>query len=669
MTLTGVGGVGKTRLALRVACEAQPSFQNGVWWVELSGLRQGALLAHTIAEALPLADQTTRPMIDVLVDYLADRKLLLVLDTCEHLADACAMVAEALLRTAPGVRILATSRRVLGVAAEEVFTVEPLPVPTIGAAPAAGVETVDAVALLAARAAEAVPGFSVTDANRAELVGMCRRLEGLPLALELAAARLREWPVAELARRLGDRFAVLGETDAVVEPPWHQALRTAIGWSHQLCSPAERLVWARLSVFAGSFDAEATRRVCADALLPEERIPGLLAALVDKSIVTWNPTGGGERYRMLDTLREFGADWLRRLGEEHQLRCRHRQYFQELAHSADGAWIGPDQIAWRDRMVAEFANLRAALDFCLAEQDGHSALQMGGALWFLWYACGFAKEGEHYLDRALELDATPGPDRAKALWARGVLSHTLGDMETGLRFVGIFREATAEEADETAPVAAVFLEGASLALSGRQTQAAKVLDTAPRTPPPPGRYDAAWPLLQIARAFVHIQLGQIAEAALVADGLCAVCDRHGETHARAWGDYVRALAALGLGQAEEAAAHARVALEGKRRVHDSVGIATALDVLASATVASGHAERGAQLLGIADRAWQALGSPQMGAPELVAARQACEEQARRLIGDAAYQTAFRAGYDTDLDTGIACALNTSEAAPPHAEAD
>ncbi len=247
VTPTGVGGVGKTRLALRTAYEAQPSFRDGVWWVELSALRQGELLAHTVAEALPLTDQTIRPMIDVLVDYLADRELLLVLDTCEHLTDACAMAAEALLRAAPGLRVLATSRRLLGVVGEEVFTVEPLPVPTteaMGAVGAAGadpvdaVDGVDAVALLAARAAEAVPGFAVTDVNRRDVVALCRRLEGLPLALELAAARLREQSVAQLARRLEDRFAVLGETNELVdgaEPPWHQALRTAIGWSHQLC--------------------------------------------------------------------------------------------------------------------------------------------------------------------------------------------------------------------------------------------------------------------------------------------------------------------------------------------------------------------------------------------------------------------------------------------------
>ncbi|MCX5205659.1 NB-ARC domain-containing protein [Streptomyces sp. NBC_00237] len=669
VTLAGVGGVGKTRLALRAAHEVQASFRDGVWWVELSSLRRGALLAHTVTEVLALVDQTTRPVIDVLADYLAGREALLVLDTCEHLVHECGLAADVLLRAAPGLRILVTSRRPLGIHVERLLTVDPLPVPEDEGAPCGGA---DAMALLAARAAEAVPGFEVTDANRPDLVRLCRCLDGLPLAIELAAARLRDLSVADLTEKLDDRFAVLGTTDEVVydaEPPWHQALRTAIGWSHELCTPAERLLWARLSVLVGGFDVEAARAVCADARLPEETILGLLSSLTDKSVVRWEPTGGGERYRMLDTIREFGAAWLRGLGEESTLRHRHRDYFRALAQAADAAWMGPDQIAWHDRTTAEHANLRAALDFCLAEQDGHSGLQMAGALWFFWYACGFAQEGEYYLDRALDLDPTPGPDRAKALWARGMVGQTMGDMETGLRLIGTFREAAADETDETVPAAAAILEGACLALSGRQTRAAEVLDAAPRTPPPPGRYDAAWSLVQVARAFVHIQLGQVAEAAVVADGLCAVCDRHGETHARAWGDYLRALAALALGRAAEAEAHAREALDGKRRVRDSLGIAMALEALAAARLVSGHAERAAQLLGTADRVWQTLGSPQLGAPELVAARQACEEQARQAIGDDNFEAAFRASYDSDPDAGITHALHAPGTASAHPDID
>ncbi|MEV0322378.1 ATP-binding protein [Streptomyces sp. NPDC050658] len=673
VTLTGVGGVGKTRLALRAAHEAQPSFRDGTWWVDLSALRRGEFLAHVVAEALPLADQTAKPMIDVLAGYLADRELLLVLDTCEHLVDECAPTIEALLAAAPGLRILATSRRLLGIRPEHLLTVAPLPVGDRDGGGRGGEEAA-AVALLTARAAEAVPGFAVTDADRPGLVRLCRRLDGLPLAIELAAARLRDLSPAELTARLDDRFAVLGTTEEVVdeaEPPWHQALRTAIGWSHELCSPAERLLWARLSVFAGGFDAEAARRVCADARLPEDTVEGLLTGLADTSLLVSAPGGGpGPRFRMLDTIREFGAFWLRKLGEERTLRHRHRDHYRALAHRADTAWMGPEQVAWYERVVAEYANFRAALDLCLAEEDGHTAMDMGGALWFLWVACGFAREGRHYLERALALSPAPGPVLTKGLWACGATAVIQGDAEAGPRLAADMRTAAVQEADGTAPVdetvavAVLQLEGTSLMASGQLARAAEILDAVPRSPSVDGRYAAAWSMARSVRAFVHVHLGQSAQAAAVAGQVRAECARRDETWSRAWADYMCALAAMGLGRAEEAAALARTVVDGKRRLNDRSGMAMAIDLLASAAIASGQAEHAARLLGTAEQLWHPLGAPQSNVPELVAARAACEKQARGLIGDDAYTTAFRTGYDTAPDDAIAYALTPPTAAAP-----
>ncbi|MBB6554176.1 ATP-binding protein [Nonomuraea rubra] len=277
VTLTGVGGVGKSRLALRAAADLRPEFGGGAWLVELSPLLDGSLLPHAIAEALRLTDQTTRPMIEVLAEHLYGREVLLVLDTCEHLAGPCSATVTTLLDAVPGLRVLATSRRPLEAPGELVIVVDPLPVPPSGSTgPASG----DAVALLAERAAETVPGFDLAEEDQEAVGRLCRRLEGIPLAIELAAARLRELPVARLADRLDDRFSALEDDPAATAgPPWHQALRTAIGWSHELCEPAERLLWARLSVFAGDFDAEAVREICADERLPEADIGLLLDAL------------------------------------------------------------------------------------------------------------------------------------------------------------------------------------------------------------------------------------------------------------------------------------------------------------------------------------------------------------------------------------------------------
>ncbi|POX36529.1 LuxR family transcriptional regulator [Streptomyces sp. Ru73] len=676
VTLTGVGGVGKTRLALRAAYEAQPAFRDGVWWVELSPLRHGSLLAHTIAEALPLGDQTTRPMIEVLVEYLAGRELLLVLDTCEHLVDECALVAEALLREAPGVRILVTTRRPLGVVGERLLTVAPLSVPEkdSGGRNGRGVAgEADAVALLAARAAEVVPGFAVTAANRPDLVRLCRRLDGLPLAIELAAARLRELSVAELAARLEDRFAVLGDTDTVVsdaEPPWHQALRTAIGWSHELCTPAERLAWARLSVFAGGFDAEAARQVCADGILPAGDVPGLLNALTDKSLLIRQPATGGERYRMLDTIREYGAGWLRGLGEEDALRRRHRDHYLRLARAGDAAWIGPDQYAWYDRTTAEHDNLRAALEYSLAVRDGpgdHAALELAGALWFFWHGCGFTKEGQHYLDRALAADTAPSPARVKALYACSQLLLYLGDLpgiedRTAACAALAARFGDAERSLATA---------ADLRLAVLRGDTAQTLSLAEKLLAAPWRQrpPAFLPLIALVMgAHAHVTAGRFEQAMAMLDELSAVCEGHGERCVRAWGDLVRSQAELARGRPRAAQEYARAALRVKHRLHDGTGSGMALDVLAQAGAALGHSRHAARLLGLALQVWDTLGRPQAGVPALITARRACERQVRAALGDRPYETAFRAGYHADLDTGIAGVLGDRlplAPPPPH----
>lgn len=657
MTLTGVGGVGKTRLAQAVADSVQAQFRDGTWFAELSPLRDGALVAHVIAETLPLADQTTRPMIDVVAEYLAEREALLVLDTCEHLADACALVSETLLRAAPGLRILATSRRPLNLIAEEVLVLDPLPVPDEDDT-ATGEE--DAVTLLAERARQSVPGFTLTDANRPDLVRLCRRLEGLPLAIELAAARLREMSVTELTARLEDRFGVLGNDREAVhdaDPPWHQALRTAIGWSHQWCSPEERLLWARLSVFAGSFSSEAARQVCADERLPDEDLLELLRGLTEKSILIWLPTGDGERYRMLDTIREFGGHWLRALGEEEGLRQRHRDHYLALAHQGNTAWLGPDQYAWCRRLTAEHDNLRTAVEFSLDQPADHAAVKLTGALWFYWHSCGFNREGLHHLEGALALDTEPSRARAQALWACSLILSDLGDARAG----GVRAAECAETAellgDTEAADEARAMTAFAAVLSG-DTQRAKELAQ--------GLFEdhrcadgLAHAVLASALFLGHVHTydGQIEQAITVLEHLRADCERYGEVWMRAYAEYLLARAELARGHHEAARHLGRAALEVKQRLNDRLGVAMCLDVIAAATAAGGLGERAARLLGMAQQLWDTLGKPQLGLPEWVAARERCETQARLAVGDRAYEAAYEAGRTATWPTGVAYALN------------
>ncbi|MCK2220061.1 ATPase [Actinomadura sp. ATCC 31491] len=655
VTLTGVGGVGKSRLALRVAAALRPEFGGGAWLVELSPLDDGTLVPHAIAEALRLTDQTTRPMTEVLAEHLAGREVLLVLDTCEHLVADCATTVETLLAAVPGLRVLATSRRPLEVPGELVYVVEPLPVPD-----ATGAGSRDAVALLAERAAEALPGFEVDERNEAAVVRLCRRLEGLPLAIELAAARLRDYPVEHLADRLDDRFAALddeapGTGQGGADPPWHRALRTAVGWSHELCEPAERLLWARLSVFAGDFGAEAVREVCADERLPEQDIGLLLDALADESILTWMPTGAGERYRMLDTLREYGAGWLRDLGEQERFRRRHRDHFRAMAARGAAGWLGPGQMSWYDRMVGEHDNLRAALETSLAAQDGPAAVELAGTLAFFWYGCGYAKEGRHYLAQALDLHCPPGPALVQALWADGLLAATQGDA-AGAEARAAWCAAVAGADDPYARQCVKALRSAAGVIRGDLLQTMAESEEAHLTRWSGEELTIAGLLALLCRAHALTVDGVIDEAIAVLDDLRALCDQRSELSMRSHGDLLRGQAELCRGRLGAAVVYAQAALRVKRRLHDSFGIGLTVDLLALAAGAAGRAQRAARLLGLAQRIWSTHGQAQANVPAWVEARRECERQARDTLGDNAYHVAFRTGYDSDIDAGIAYAL-------------
>ncbi|PWI18787.1 hypothetical protein DI272_35095 [Streptomyces sp. Act143] len=649
VTLTGVGGVGKTRVAWAVARTAHTRFRDGVWFVELSSLSEESLVPHVIAEALQLADQTTRPVIDAVAEYLADREALLVLDTCEHLVDGCALTAEALLRAAPGLRVLTTSRRPLGMMAEEVLRVDPLPVPE------GRRSTTDAMVLFTERAREAVPDFRVTDANRADVVQLCRRLEGLPLALELAAARLRELPLTELAERLDDRFALLGDTEKAVpdaDPPWHQALRTAIGWSHELCTPAERLLWARLSVFAGGFEAEAVLHVCADERLAADSVVELLAALVDKSILTWQPDQHAERFRMLDTVREYGGHWLRELGEQDLLRRRHRDYCLALVREGCAAWIGPHQHTWQRRMTDQVDNLRAALEYSLRHPEGHAALELAGGLWFFWHCLGFHHEGHHYLERALACDPTPGRERGQALWASSLVLSSLGDPDAGearaTECAGLAERLDDAELRDHARAMLAF----AAILRGDSARAVPLAQELLDKHDCAGALGHPWMAAGLFRGQAHLLEGRVEDALVVLEHLHSDCARHGERWMRGYADYMLARAESARGRHEAARRHGRAALRAKQQLNDRLGMAMALDVLTVAAAGEGRGAQTAYLLGLTHRLWATVGQSQVGVAAWITARERCEKQAREAMGDASYEEAFRAGCETDLATAV-----------------
>ncbi|MEO3975014.1 regulator [Streptomyces sp. CAU 1734] len=668
ITLVGSGGVGKSRLALRAARQAVPAFRDGVAWADLSSLHGDRLLLATVSDACDLWDHTPRMPVDALCEWLAEKKILLVLDSCEHLVAPCRALVGDLLTVVPGLTVLATSREPLGLAAERLTEVEPL-----------RADGPDALELFTRRLAAArgdEPGAAAdgrTEAadGRAEGAGgdpgvagsagaawICRRLEGIPLALELAAAQAGRTSVAEVAVRLDDRFDVLlADAGARVKPDRHRAMRTTIGWSHELCAPLERLLWARLTVFRGDFDEMSARAVCAGGPLGAEMIGPLLDRLVDVSVLkAYKAMGGtGIRYRMLDTIREYGGLWLRELAEENAVADRHAEHFLEFARRAADGWLGSEQAHWY-RMVGEaHTNLCTALDHLLISAPAR-ALRLVGLIGFFWSCCGHLHEARDYLGQALDAGPDSGPDRTRALWALGVTVTLQGEYERAQRISDACTLSAARDAEPEGTLEAAYLSGLIALLKGRAAEAdrmaADALDAAPGSPfDSPGRLRC-----HLVRVFALTGLGRLPEARKRALWLRRGCVDRGESWTRAYLDYQLCLIALFAGEPLDAAEHARAMLACKQGIGDSFGIALGLDVLAAAVAAAGDGERAGLVYGTGQAFWSTVGHPQRGTPELAGVREQCERAARDGVGDAVYEAAFRRGAGLDLDTGLKAAL-------------
>jgi predicted ATPase len=657
MTLTGVGGVGKTRLALRVAATLGSDFPDGVVFTELSALQEtdADLLPLNVAAALVVQDQTTRPMIDVLADQLAAKRLLLVLDTCERLVDACGQLCTVLLRAAPGLRILATSRQPLGLPDERIVMVPPLavsePVSTNGRPP-----TSDAMTLFAERAAALLPEFTITGDNARTVAQLCRLLDGIPLALELAAVRLQTLSLDQIVARLDDRFDLLTD-DRQNAPRRHQTLRAAVGWSHELCEPAERLLWSRLSVFPGEFDLAAVEQVCADEHIPAEHIVTLLERLVDKSIVLTEHRPTGTRYHLLDTLRDYGREWLRALGEEEHRRRQHRDYYLRLAEEGEAAWFSPHQAETFARTEPEHANLRAALDFCLTAPDEvRTGLKLAGTLWFYWVGCGYLGEGRLWLDRALALDQQPSDERAKALWVNGYVTILQGDNATAVRLLTECRRQARRTGDQRALAYSVHRLGCAALMADDHACAAAYFEDALDRYESLGELNSNVVMARIELGMAVAFQGDLARAESLCEQARATCEQHGEQWTLAYAYYVLSFTAWAGGDLDKAIGLARDCLRINHAFHDMVGTVIPVELLALYAAVQGAHTDAALLQGAAQGIWRVTGLPLFGSKYFNAPHEQCEALIRTSIGDDAYDTAFRRGTKLGLDETVAYAL-------------
>jgi predicted ATPase/class 3 adenylate cyclase len=433
LTLTGPGGTGKTRLALRLASDELEAFPDGAWFVELAALGDPTLLTHTVAAALSVQDAQGRSTHDVLVDFLRAKTALLILDNCEHLIEPCAQLADDLLRAAPHLKLLATSRESLGIAGETAFRVPSLPLPsTLDADGLDRIAANDCVRLFVDRAMAADPRFRLAEKNARTVSQICVRLDGIPLAIELAAARIKVFSPEQIAARLDDRFRLLtGGSRTALER--HQTLLALIDWSHDLLSEDERTVLRRLSVFAGGWTLEAAQSVCASepgGEVGDVEIVDTLARLADKSLVMVDETteSAEARYRLLETIRQYARDKLLGSGESERTRDRHLAHYLGFAEEAESHLRGADQLVWVERLETEHDNLRSALAWSLESADVERALRLAGAAAYFWELRAYWIEGHKWLDAALALpspvrkipEAKAAP-RAKALYGVGRL--------------------------------------------------------------------------------------------------------------------------------------------------------------------------------------------------------------------------------------------------------
>ena len=612
LTLTGVGGCGKTRLALELGRRVLDAFEDGVWFVDLAGVSEGAFIEHTVAAALDLRQQPPASVMQVVSSYLRPRHLLLVLDNCEHVIADCARVADALLAEASRLTILATSREPLAIDGEMVWSVPPLslPEPPDDINPAEAIEQCEAVRLFLARAGAVDSTFRLTHTNRRAVVDLCRRLDGVPLAIELAAARLKVLTVEQIRDRLADRFELL-QRDSFTAPPRQRALEASVDWSYELLTAPERLVFQRFAVFSGGGTIDIVEDVCADEGVARHQVLPLLANLVNKSLVTVEDDWSGERrYRYLETIRQYASRCLRESGDAERLGARHLTAHLDLARRLASGLGGRDNLLWLNRAYAERDNLRSALEWSLSRPDqAPLGLELTAALVWFWIMRGAFSEGEHWLTRALSVNPTSATAvRAAAVTGLGDMLFFQGDLERSCR---LFEEGAAQgrAAGESAVAAHALgmhalacLERNDLAAGARL--AAEGIEVAGASQ----RLEALGPSVSFF-AYQALDEGDADRSARLHEDMLAGARSAGNPWGIAMVVFDLALVRVVQGRDGDARALCAEAIALSREFSDRRGIAWSFGVLAGAEAVAGRPSRAATLLGVMEAMCERAGAP------------------------------------------------------------
>ena len=677
VTVTGPGGVGKTRLAVHALTRAARWYPSGVHFADLSALRAPELLP-ALAAGLGLSgpgpgDSGPGAPLAALLEHLRDVRLLLVLDTCEHLIEEAAHVAASLLRDAAGVTVLATSRAPLDVPGEHILPLRPLPVPGKGAREFGGT----AVELFAARAADVIPGFVLTKELLPEVIALCQRLDGIPLAIELAALRLRALPLTAMGRLAGQQDGstrmLTGVRRTAVRR--HQSLPKSIEWSRDLCGQAERMAWARLSVFADGFDLAAAEAVCADEGLPPAQVTRAIIGLTDKSVLLRDPPPDpaglagpagvtSSRYRLPGALREAGADLLADTADSGAaVRARYLAYWTRAAEQF-ASHILDDQLSQYRALRREHANLRAALGYALTLPAADSrAVRLGSALSMYWVISGDLSEAREWLDKIADRHRDPGPERARALSARAFLAAMAGDLPVARADADASLAVAARAGDPDA------LALGYVALHRVQCAAGDIAAAAATEALAIPALEHAGDMLGLAQVDIQSGLARVVTDPRACTEICSRAQRRlpsGELWATSTLLGLVALAHLRAGEHEAAIEPARRALAMRHQLGDAAGTGDGLRILALLAGAMRRYERAAVLLGAADGLGQHALRRYAGSPWMEELHRETDRAALNALGEARYTWLRDAGAGQPLDQVIVLALGT--VSEPGAEA-
>lgn len=652
LTLTGIGGVGKTRLALRVAAGVRRAFTDGVWLVELAELRDPRLLLNTVATALGLRD-----MVDPetgLAEFVEDKNLLLVLDNCEHLVDGCAVLTTKLLAGSRKLRVLATSRQALRAEGEHILHVEPMPVPSGQG------ESADAVMLFVERAVAVVPDFELVADNLAVVSRICARLEGVPLALELAAARLRMLSVDQLLHGLDSRFALLTSGPRGASPR-QRTLEATLDWSFGLCSPEEQRMWARVSVFPGGFDLAAAGRVYGLEDVAAATVLDIVAGLVDKSVVIRQNGTFGWRgwYRMLETVREYGAGKLAGTGGEAEVRARQVEHYVDLARRFQAEEFSARQLEWLGHLRREHANIRAVLEYCLSGPErARDALDIASSLLVFWFR-GLMVEGYRYLRRGLEHVHDRTTRRARALYAASVLVILSGEVDTARRLLAELTELADILGDDQLRAGHLECLGWATLYAGDLPGGTELLEQASAGHRAAGDARLLFDTL-ILLASAYFFLGDPRGAGAAAEAL-ALTDLHEARWSRGYALRAVAVNRWRVGEHREAAEVLREAI--RLEEVDRTLLAFLLEALAWCHASGEEHERAARLLGCAHAAWRLSGARVSETTPHRDLDERCVGRARAKLGTAGFDAAFAQGTDLELDAAVRYALGETREDP------